>query len=165
MLALACCGRGLQPRTPIGNDEQPTVAPPAKAPDAKTPLSPVKPPVDPKSPEAAVNIVERFAQLLERGRTEEAYYLVRHPEQSKDAERMPGPELIGGLHVEVGKARDPEGAAGSTYLSVPLRLTGRYRGRLWSGAGTAVLRRVNDVPGSTEEQRRWHIERIDWAPS
>ena len=25
-----------------------------------------------------------------------------------------------------------------------------------------VLRRVNDVPGSTEAQRRWHIERIDW---
>jgi hypothetical protein len=24
------------------------------------------------------------------------------------------------------------------------------------------LRRVNDVPGSTGEQRRWHIERIDW---
>jgi hypothetical protein len=26
-----------------------------------------------------------------------------------------------------------------------------------------VLRRVNDVPGSTEAQRRWHIERIDWS--
>jgi hypothetical protein len=26
-----------------------------------------------------------------------------------------------------------------------------------------VLRRVNDVPGSTEAQRRWHIERIDWG--
>jgi hypothetical protein len=27
-----------------------------------------------------------------------------------------------------------------------------------------ILRRVNDVPGSTEPQRRWHIERIDWKP-
>jgi hypothetical protein len=25
-----------------------------------------------------------------------------------------------------------------------------------------VLRRVNDVPGSTEVQRRWHIERVEW---
>ena len=25
-----------------------------------------------------------------------------------------------------------------------------------------ILRRVNDVPGSTDAQRRWHIERIDW---
>jgi len=24
-----------------------------------------------------------------------------------------------------------------------------------------ILRRVNDVPGSTEAQRRWHIERIE----
>jgi hypothetical protein len=22
---------------------------------------------------------------------------------------------------------------------------------------------VNDVPGSTEAQRHWHIERIDWG--
>jgi hypothetical protein len=27
---------------------------------------------------------------------------------------------------------------------------------------TVTVRRVNDVPGSTEAQRRWHIERIDW---
>ena len=26
-----------------------------------------------------------------------------------------------------------------------------------------VLRRVNDVPGSTETQRRWHIERVEWS--
>ena len=25
-----------------------------------------------------------------------------------------------------------------------------------------ILRRVNDVPGSTEAQRRWHIEQIEW---
>jgi hypothetical protein len=24
-----------------------------------------------------------------------------------------------------------------------------------------ILRRVNDVPGSTEAQRRWHIERVE----
>jgi hypothetical protein len=29
--------------------------------------------------------------------------------------------------------------------------------------GEVVVRRVNDVPGSTEAQRRWHIERIDVA--
>ena len=31
-----------------------------------------------------------------------------------------------------------------------------YRKRQW-----IILRRVNDVPGSTEAQRHWHIERID----
>ena len=31
--------------------------------------------------------------------------------------------------------------------------------------GKAVLRRVNDVPGSTEAQRRWHFETLtlDWT--
>jgi hypothetical protein len=43
-------------------------------------------------------------------------------------------------------------------------------GRLKSGAevhekGQAVLRRVNDVPGSTATQRHWHISRIETAPS
>jgi hypothetical protein len=28
-------------------------------------------------------------------------------------------------------------------------------------AGRATLRRVNDVPGSTAAQRRWHIQTID----
>jgi hypothetical protein len=31
-------------------------------------------------------------------------------------------------------------------------------------SGKAVLRRVNDVPGSTPEQRRWRIERIELKP-
>ncbi len=29
-------------------------------------------------------------------------------------------------------------------------------------AADIVLRRVNDVPGSTAAQRRWHIDRIEW---
>jgi hypothetical protein len=28
-------------------------------------------------------------------------------------------------------------------------------------AADVILRRVNDVPGSTEAQRRWHVERIE----
>jgi len=28
-----------------------------------------------------------------------------------------------------------------------------------------ILRRVNDVPGSTDQQRRWHIERIVVDPA
>jgi hypothetical protein len=28
-------------------------------------------------------------------------------------------------------------------------------------SGQAILRRVNDVPGSTPEQRRWRIYRIE----
>ena len=38
---------------------------------------------------------------------------------------------------------------------------GKQGGKDFRGAADIILRRVNDVPGSTEEQRRWHIERID----
>jgi len=53
----------------------------------------------------------------------------------------------------------PEGAAGSIFMELPVRVDATLR----SGArqhfiGSYVLRRVNDVPGSTAAQRRWHIE-------
>ena len=66
------------------------------------------------------------------------------------------------LKVTIGTPGDQEGAAGSIYLSVPLTISGSRDGKRVSRSATAVLRRVNDVPGSTEAQRHWHIERIDW---
>lgn len=57
--------------------------------------------------------------------------------------------------LEVGKGVQ-EGAAGSLYYEAPVSL------RFGSGAperGSLVLRRVNDVPGASAEQLRWHIER------
>jgi hypothetical protein len=66
------------------------------------------------------------------------------------------------LDVEVHAASDEEGAAGSTYVSVPLTIAGSRNGERVTRTAKALLRRVNDVPGSTEAQRHWHIERIDW---
>jgi len=55
-----------------------------------------------------------------------------------------------------------EGAAGSSYVEMPVRMYGKLRaGGPFSSLQTVTLRRVNDVPGSTEEQRRWHIYRIE----
>lgn len=51
-----------------------------------------------------------------------------------------------------------EGAAGSAYITVPVVVTGTFAKR--GGfilRGPITLRRANDVPGSTDEQRRWHI--------
>ena len=66
--------------------------------------------------------------------------------------------------VEVDAPGEVEGAAGSMYVTVPVRfqptsVPGNSRPR----HGEVVLRRANDVPGSTAEQRRWRIERIDVA--
>jgi hypothetical protein len=54
-----------------------------------------------------------------------------------------------------------EGAAGSSYVAVPVRLHGRMKdGTPFRRRVEVTLRRVNDVPGSTEAQRRWHIRAI-----
>lgn len=67
------------------------------------------------------------------------------------------------ISVTAGKPGDQEGAAGSIYLSVPLTISGAMHGKRVSRSATAILRRVNDVPGSTEAQRHWHLERLDWG--
>jgi hypothetical protein len=70
------------------------------------------------------------------------------------------------VHLEIGKPGDMEGAAGSIYLTEPVSFYGKLKtGEQFRRAANVVLRRVNDVPGSTEEQRRWHIERIEWVPA
>jgi hypothetical protein len=58
--------------------------------------------------------------------------------------------------VAVGKG-DTEGAAGSLYYEAPVVVD--FADGRPSRRGTIVLRRVNDVPGASEEQLNWRIER------
>lgn len=53
-----------------------------------------------------------------------------------------------------------EGAAGSIYYTAPVTIIDGAR-RL---TGEVVLRRVNDVPGATAEQLRWHIDSTTLMP-
>ncbi len=55
-----------------------------------------------------------------------------------------------------------EGAAGSSYYTVPVTVTGTEAdGTQVKLKGDIIMRRVNDVPGATPDQLRWHIERAD----
>ena len=64
------------------------------------------------------------------------------------------------IHSEVGAPGEAEGAAGSIYVDIPFRLYGKLKdGGAFNLVGTVTLRRVNDVPGSTAEQRQWKIYR------
>ena len=58
--------------------------------------------------------------------------------------------------IALGKG-DVEGAAGSLYYEAPLVID--FADGRPSRRGTIVLRRVNDVPGASEEQLNWRIER------
>lgn len=119
------------------------------------------PTVDPKSEEAALDVLRGLVRLLNQRRFDEAYMLLgagAPPRSDFDNEFS----RYSDLKVTVGTPGDQEGAAGSIYLSVPLTVTGTTDGKRVSRSAKAILRRVNDVPGSTEAQRHWHIERIDW---
>jgi len=105
--------------------------------------------------------VRGFVRLLNGGRFGDAYMLLG-PSAAPRAEfdqRFAGYRH---LRVTAGDAGDQDGAAGSIYLSIPLTVSGEVDDKNVERHATAILRRVNDVPGSTEGQRRWHIERIDW---
>ena len=66
------------------------------------------------------------------------------------------------IHANIGAPSDAEGAAGSSYVTVPVQVYGRIAAtsKPFSTLRLVTLRRVNDVDGSTAEQRRWHIESI-----
>jgi hypothetical protein len=58
-----------------------------------------------------------------------------------------------------------EGAMGSAYVEFPVKVTGVLaRGGGFVLEGPMTLRRVNDVDGSTADQRRWHISASGLKP-
>lgn len=128
----------------------------------RTPIEEPRAPIDPKSAEAAGQAVQSFGALVEQKRWAEAESLWG---DAGAAERFTD-ELrrMRETHLEIGKPGEPEGAAGSIYVSVPIILYGKDQaGAEFRKGADIILRRVNDVPGSTEAQRRWHIERIETA--
>jgi hypothetical protein len=162
LLLLGACGQQ-QPENNANNrllipdgSNPPRTAP---APPAPHPPAPV---IDPKSKEAAQELVKGFARLLDQREFEGAYMLLG-PGAPPRADFEHQFARYRDLEVSVGDPGDQEGAAGSIYVSVPLTVSGVLNGRHVSNSATAVVRRVNDVPGSTEAQRRWHIERIEWG--
>src|SRR5438270_2429383 len=118
MLALAACGRVKQrAATAPANQMQATVPTPGTGPDARTPLAPVRPTIDPKSTQAAEELVRGLVRLINSGRFDEAYMLVGPravPRTEFDR------ELAGYTHVVDCAAGVQEGAAGSCYVSRPL---------------------------------------------
>lgn len=145
------------PEPPAAN--APASAPPANAvaPDDRTPLSEPQGPIDPKSAEAAGQVVQHYGALIERQRWLKAEKLWGDIDAARAFATTLGGRF-GQVHLEIGKLGETEGAAGSIYTTVPVTFYGdKYR-----RPAETILRRVNDVPGSTAAERRWHIERIEW---
>jgi hypothetical protein len=160
-LLLAGCSKP-QPRREAPPAANIVVAPPPPA-TAVPPPAPLKvrATIDPKSNAAAEELVRGFVRLINSGRLNDAYMLLgpNAPPRTDFDRRLVGYK---NLDATLGSAGDQEGAAGSIYVSVPLTISGELDGKRVDRSATAIVRRVNDVPGSTEAQRHWHIERIDW---
>jgi hypothetical protein len=160
VLTLAACNQTAN-QLPSANAAQPASAeseapipPPGTGPNARTPLAEPKGPIDPKSVEAAGQVVQHYGALIEQKRFDEATKLWGDAQAATAFAKALPPST----HLEIGELGDTEGAAGSIYTTVPVV----FYGDTFRRRGDIILRRVNDVPGSTAEQRRWHIERIEW---
>ncbi|MEJ7927559.1 hypothetical protein WG908_12420 [Sphingobium sp. AN641] len=144
------------------------LAPPAPGTPGGLPITPtpvVERAIDPASAQGAAQVVQGYYGLLEEKRFEEAQDLWSEnaPAGSEDAAafatRFRG---FSEIHANVGAPSEPEGAAGSLFVTVPVQVYARVAatGKPWYALRKVVLRRVNDVPGSSEADRRWHISSI-----
>jgi hypothetical protein len=132
----------------------------AGLPDDRTPLAQPKGAMDPKSAEAAGQVVQSLGALIEQNKFTQAAALW---EDSKAAAAFTNRfDHYREVHLQVGKPGNMEGAAGSSYVTVPVSIYGTTAGGTpFKCGGGATLRRVNDVPGSTASQRQWHIRSIE----
>jgi hypothetical protein len=134
-------------------------------PDDRTPIAEGS--IDPRSAQGAGQTLQRFGGLLEQRQFAEAYRLWSDGGRASgltEAQFVASYDQYAEIHSEVGAPGQIEGAAGSAYVDIPFRLYGKLKqGGPFKAVGTVTLRRVNDVPGSTEEQRRWHIYKSELA--
>ena len=166
LMIVAGCNQGQA--NDEGNQPAPTPpvaptppTPPAASPKPPAPQPPPKPTlsepngrIDPHSVEAAGQIVQHYGALIEQGRFGEAAALWGDERQAAVFRTQLRPST----HLEIGDLGATEGAAGSIYTTIPVI----FYGDAFRRPANIILRRANDVPGSTEAQRRWHIDRIDW---
>lgn len=170
-VALTACGQqsaapqpadqaaSANPSTPQSN-ASPPAAGPSNEPKPATSLPEPQGPIDPKSVEAAGQVVQSYGALIEQKRWPEANKLWGDAGQAAKFQS----QLVNysEVHLEIGNLGEPEGAAGSIFVTMPVIFYGdQADGQPFRRSAEVILRRVNDVPGSSAAQRRWHIERID----
>jgi hypothetical protein len=152
--------------------ELPPVSPPEPGtpgglPDDRTPVS--EAPFTPTSAQGAANVVQTYYAHLGQGNYAEAWRLwSQGGEGSGLSEQAFAASFTqySSYNANIGAPGPIEGAAGSLFVSVPVVIYGRRKsGEELHEFGEATLRRVNDVPGSTAEQRAWHLFKIDLKPS
>ncbi|NYT41236.1 MliC family protein [Sphingomonas sp. R-74633] len=148
---------------PIKPDAKPT---PAAAPaPARTPDVVSEAPFTEDSAQGAANVVQTYYALLGEGKYGQAYALWGAGAAGMSREAFAASfAKYRDYHAEVGAPSAIEGAAGSRYVTVPVRAYGNLKaGGPFNMRGSVTLRRAV-VDGATPEQRRWHISGSDLKP-
>lgn len=160
LILLSACQAAETSSSPPANEiaepapvEQPA---PAFAPPASEAAPDVATPAGESSAEAAAAVAKAYYAAIEAGRYADAWAM--RWEGGDESEFVESFARYAEYHATVGAPGQMQGAAGSSYVEVPVQTYGRLKsGEPFSSAGTVTLRRVNDVPGSTAAQRRWRI--------
>ncbi len=180
MLPLAACDQPAAPPAPPAAPAPPA-SPASPAEDPNGPLTPPNPgqpgglpddrspldesPFTPESAQGAGTVTETYFGLLQQGRFDEAYKLWGGAGEASNMtlEAFKASfDTYQNIQANVGKPGEIEGAAGSLYIEIPVQVYGRYKtGPQYNLLGKVTLKRVNDVPGSTAEQRKWHIAKVE----
>jgi hypothetical protein len=135
---------------------------PGGLPDDRAPVS--EAPFDKTSAQGAAQVVQTYFALIEAGKYRQAWALWSDGGKAsgKAADAFAGSfDTYAEYHAQIGAPGRIEGAAGSVYVDVPVVTYGRLKsGAAFNRKGKVTLRRCNDVPGCTAEQREWRINSV-----
>jgi hypothetical protein len=117
-------------------------------------------PADSDSAEGAANVVRMYYRAINERQYEQAFQLwaSQGAASGKNLDTFrDGFGNTASVEVELGAPGRIEGAAGSRYVEIPVRITAvATDGTRQSYTGSYILRR-SEVDGATAEQRAWRI--------
>ena len=124
--------------------------------------------VDPKSDAAAADVVRRYYAAINAHDYSTAW--IQWGQDGRPGQRFAdfqkGFAHTRATSVTIGRMAPSEGAAGSVYATVPVTVDAQLdNGRQQRFVGQYVVRRVNDVPGASADQLRWHIDSATLKPA
>ena len=151
------------PNAPV---EAPAPGTPAGLADDRTPIS--EAPFTPQSAQGAADVVQTYFALVGEKKYAEAWTLWGDGGKASgmsQADFVASFDKYSQYHGGVGAPGQIEGAAGSSHVEVPAIAFGRLKtGAQFNLKGPITLKRVNDVPGASAEQRKWRIQTSGLRP-
>jgi len=108
----------------------------------------------------AIQVIQDYYRAIARRDYEQAYLYWESDSASPQSfeQFKQGFANTASVAVDLGTPGHVEGAAGLSYIEIPVTITAvTMNGIPQRFRGSYVLRRVNNVPGSTAVQRRWHL--------